>query len=223
MKQVHGIWLPDSDTHFNTYITPDATFGGTYQLKKLDRAVEFVKTRGVAIDIGAHVGLWSKVLASRFEHVYAFEPLKPHRDCFARNLEGIGNVTLFGYALSDKSEQLNIRMPLDNTGHSHVAKDYDGDASREWECHAVPLDSLKWPDKLKIDFVKIDVEGWELAVVRGAEETLRKHWPVIIIEQKPHGNAERYGWKQRDALAQLLRWGFKEVAHISGDHILVPA
>lgn len=220
MKKVHGIYLPETDTHFDNMITPDGRGGGTYQLKKYLKAREYVQVRGVAVDIGAHVGLWSRVMARDFQQVLAFEPLMAHRDCFNLNLSEFSNVSLFPFALSDKEQDLNIVTPIDNTGHSHVAKGPSVSGNVE-QVHAVRLDSFSWHEKMKIDFMKIDVEGWELAVLRGAEATIKKHRPVIIIEQKPHGNAERYGWGQHDAVKLLLSWGFRQVALISGDHILV--
>jgi FkbM family methyltransferase len=214
MKEIHRIWLPESDTHFDNYISvgADAVDGkGTYQLKKYRAAKEFVKNFGLAIDIGAHVGLWSRVMAHDFEQVMAFEPLRTHIDCFQRNMHGLMNVSLFAYALSDRPDELTIHMPPDNTGHSHVSS--TGERVR-----AVKLDSFRIDRR--IDFMKIDVEGWELPVIEGAYETIMSDRPVIIIEQKPHGNAERYGWKQHAAVEKLKAWGYVERKVISGDHIL---
>ncbi len=216
MKNIHGIWLPETDTHFDTMITvgPNEVHGkGTYQLKKYRAALGYCNARGLAVDIGAHVGLWSRVMSYDFARVVAFEPLPDHVACFERNLEGRDNVDLHRFAISSAPGQLRIHMPADNTGHAHVSSDNSGTI-----CEAITLDSFKLLQK--IDFLKIDVEGWETAVVQGATETILRDKPVIIIEQKPHGNAERYGWEQRKALGMLLRMGYKEVLSISGDHIL---
>lgn len=214
MKTVHGIYLPSGDTHFDTMIAPN----GTYQLKKFNKAMEFVRNRDIALDIGAHVGLWTRVMSPKFSEVYCFEPMTEHRECWEKNTRGLVNVTMFPLALSDKPEQLPMTMPVNNTGHTHVAR-HDEPVTETVE--AVTLDSIKLPGSGKIDFVKIDVEGFETAVVKGGEQTLRRHRPVIIIEQKPNGNAEAQGYRQKDALRLLLQWGFKQVAEISGDHILV--
>jgi FkbM family methyltransferase len=212
MKQIRGIWFPDGDTHFQAQLaaSPLVAGKGTYQFAKYQAALRHVRRRDHAVDVGAHVGLWSRLMAMDFAKVTAFEPLAEHRECFARNLEGASNVNLHPFALSDRLERLSIHMPADNTGHAHVRKDGES-------VLAVPLDSQKCAG---IDLLKIDVEGFELQVVTGAEQTIRSHRPVIVIEQKPN-NAERYGNGRLDAVRLLKSWGMKEAQVLKGDHIMV--
>jgi FkbM family methyltransferase len=219
MKQVHGIYLPETDTHFDNMISvgKDAVAGkGTYQLKKYHAALQFVENKGFAVDVGAHVGLWSRVMSYDFIEVAAFEPLTAHRDCFNKNLINRHNVTLYPFAVSDTAHRVQIGMPEDNTGHAHVVG--KGERLSGEQCEAIRLDSMRFDRR--VDFLKIDVEGWELPVIQGAETMIRRDRPTIIIEQKPHGNAERYGWGQHDAVNLLRQWGFVQQTVIAGDHIL---
>jgi FkbM family methyltransferase len=219
MKLVEGIWIPKGDTHFPPILAASPKVDGkaTYQLKKYHEARKHVRAFGFAVDVGGHVGLWARVMAKDFEHVVSFEPMPIHQQCYERNLEGHNNVTLFRYALSDRQTTLNIHMPADNTGHSHAAS--SPNAKDVTLVPAVPMDALEFP--ARIDFLKIDVEGYEKFVVLGAEQTIRDHKPVIIIEQKPNGNAERYGEHQHAAVNLLKAWGMREVGVMAGDHILV--
>jgi hypothetical protein len=57
-----------------------------YQYHKLVAAMKFVRSFRVAINVGAHVGMWSMHLARRFDHVFAFEPIPLHRACFTGNV-----------------------------------------------------------------------------------------------------------------------------------------
>ena len=57
-------------------------------------------------------------------------------------------------------------------------------------------------------------------MIEGAENTIKAHRPVMVVEQKPN-NAERYGRGRWDAVNVLKSWGMKEKAVISGDHIMV--
>jgi hypothetical protein len=74
---VAGIHLPDSDTHFGPILEASERVDGkgTYQLAKLRRAVALVQHKGHAVDVGAQVGLWTRVLAREFQFVTAFEPV----------------------------------------------------------------------------------------------------------------------------------------------------
>jgi FkbM family methyltransferase len=225
MKQVHGIWIPSSDTHFTGMISGGRNLvdgKGTYQLPKYKAALSKVReSRRVAVDVGGHVGLWSRLMAKDFKHLVAFEPLPEHVDCYRRNMLEFANrdIALYQRAVSDRSGQmLEIEMPTDNTGHAHVFM--GGNPLNGLPCvESIAIDDVEFPDV--IDFMKIDVEGWELNVLQGAKETIMMHKPVIIIEQKGNGNAERYGLGQHDAVKLLKRWGMREDTVISGDHIMV--
>lgn len=221
MKQVNGIWLPSTDnhlpTHFNLMINPLIDGKATYQWRKYVRAMTHVKHRGHAVDIGAQIGLWTRVMALDFERVTSFEPLPEHHECFELNVT-VPNVILHKVALSDGSGEFDLVSPAETTGNTHVmAVGEIADKSRVVTVSAHPMDSFGLTD---INFLKIDVEGYELPVVLGAERTIRKYKPVIIIEQKPNGNAERYGRKRLEALDTLKSWGGKVAWEISGDFLV---
>lgn len=211
MKQVRGIWLPDNDTHFEGQIASSPLVGGkpTYQLVKYRVAMEHVKQRRHAIDVGAHVGLWSRVMAIDFEHVTAFEPMAELRSCFSRNVDA-GNVVLIGAAVGAVSGSIRIAMPADNSGNACVT-----DSGEK-----VPMSALDGLKVEALDFLKIDVEGYELEAIRGAEATVKRCRPVMVVEQKPN-NAERYGFGRWDAVNLLKSWGMREAAVLSGDHVMV--
>jgi FkbM family methyltransferase len=211
MKEIGGIWLPAGDQHFKDQLRHGPVIGGkaTYQYRKYQAALSRVEKREHAVDVGGHVGLWSRVMAMDFEKVSAFEPLAAHRACFARNVEA-ANVTLHPYALGSVPGELCLHMPEDNTGHAHVREDGE-------ECQALRLDDLTLPP---LDFLKIDVEGFELEVIAGGEETIRRDRPVMVVEQKAD-NAERYGRGRWDAVNLLKSWGMREAVVIGGDHVMI--
>ncbi len=212
MKQIQGMWFPDGEQHFIPQLASNPIIDGkgTYQYNKYRAALNHVVNRSHAVDIGAHVGLWSRLMARDFTSVTAFEPLAEHVECFDKNLADSMNVQLYRFALDSKQGKLALTMPTDNTGSSHVSKKGEEVESRD-------LDSFHLKG---IDFLKIDVEGYELPVILGGEMTIRKEKPVIIIEQKPNGNAERYGRERFAALDMLKSWGGQVVFEMGGDFLV---
>ena len=69
-----------------------------------------------------------------------------------------------------------------------------------------------------VDFIKIDVEGYELPMIRGGEQTIKACKPNIVIEQK--GNEAAYGEPRDAALVLLKSWGMMDLEVLSGDHIM---
>ena len=125
MKQIKGIWLPDDDTHFEEHLNkgPEFKGAGTYQYSKITQALACVKRYEVALDIGAHVGLWSRVLTHYFRRIYAFEPVPNHIICFLRNLrEQIKHerVILIPIAIGNEQTDIYINTVTDNSGNAHV-------------------------------------------------------------------------------------------------------
>lgn len=202
MKCVEGIWLPDHEEHLLQYAQ---THGWSYQDHKLQAALKYVENWTRVIDVGAHVGLWSKSLVEFFDHVEAFEPVEDHRECFEKNVSG---ANLYPYALSDKETRLAMKVEGGSSGDSYV----HGAGNIE----ARTLDSFGFED---VGFIKIDCEGYELFVVRGAKETLLKNRPVLIVEQKPR-KAKKYGLEDTAAVKYLETLGAKLREQISGDYIL---
>lgn len=211
MRQVRGIWLPDGDVHMAEQIespgNPMFLGKGTYQRNKYLAAMKRVRRRGHAVDVGANVGLWSRLMVLDFALVTAIEPIAEHRECFVRNVDG---AIMLPVAVGALPGQARIIVPSE-----HVMSAYVADEGEFVE--VVTLDSLGLGP---VDFLKIDIEGYEYECLLGGEQTIREARPVIILEQKP-GHAERYGRDQWDAVRLLEAWGMREVDVINGDHIMV--
>lgn len=207
MKQVNGIWLPDEDTYFEALLQKSQL----WEPEKLALALSHVKNLRTAIDVGAHVGLYASTLANNFNNVFAIEANKPTFDCLVKNMSAFDNVTSYNLAIGHKEERLSICRDATrdgNTGSYYVGPQNDFQVSVDM----IRLDQLEFE---AVDFLKIDVEGFETNVLRGGMVTIDKWSPVILMEEKR--------FKGRYDLAPagdiLLAIGYKRVASIRNDHI----
>ena len=164
MPNENSFWVLYGQHTAPTYIE-DA--GGGQELQR-NAALKYVQSWRTCLDIGSNIGQWTRPLAKQFEKVICFEPNPNFRECFERNIQS-SKVTLFPYGLSDREHY------AEQDFNSTILKDVDGDI----ECRT--LDSFKLGN---IDFVKIDVDGFEVPLLNGAIKTLTDNSPVINIEMK---------------------------------------
>jgi FkbM family methyltransferase len=212
-KFVYGWWIPKEDQHFESYFSQSVQAAGKrrYQPQHMDRCFLHIKNRrNTAIDIGAHCGFWSFILGKNFKKVYAFEPVEIFRQCFKKNIP-YENVELLPIALGNKNSFVSMNVELENTGVTHISNKID-------EANLVELKKLDDYEYNNIDFIKIDVEGFENQVVLGAKETLIRNKPIIIVEQK--GFSNRYNETQLEAIDTLKSYGAKVIDQVVKDYLL---
>ena len=168
IREQRGIYVPEQDT---------AKFWSKdFEVREYNR----ISPRGkLAIDIGAHVGIWTRRLAKDFENVIAFEPLQKHIECHKKNCEGLDNITLHEVAMSNENGTNTIRTTNFNSGMSTLIKKRKTKNSSTHTIETRTLDSFDLPE---MDFIKIDVEGWEQQVLEGAKNTILKYKPMMYIE-----------------------------------------
>jgi FkbM family methyltransferase len=208
-----GIYFPDGEINMTEWMTlrGEVVDGrGTYQIKKLRKAVSYCKRFRTAVDGGCHVGTWTRQLAKRFAHVHAFEPVSAHRECFALNVEA-RNVVLHPCALGEHEGRVSISSEPHSSGESWVSGPGD-----------IPMYTLDSFDLIDVDLIKLDVEGTELPILRGAARLLERCRPVVCVEQKK-GHAERFGLPDTGAVDYLQSLHYELAEEIFGDYILVPA
>ena len=211
-RLVASIYLPLHDEHFAAHLLrgPMVDGRGTYQLAKLRAALAVSPRRGLAVDVGAHVGLWTRILAMEFAAVAAIEPMPEHAECLRLNTAHQPNVTLHELALGEEvAGKLSFERSEEGIATARVA--VFGDC-----VPACRLDDLSLSG---VDFLKIDCEGYELFVVRGGEETIRRDRPTVVIEQKK-GRASRYGVDRLAGVALLRSWGAEVKWLMAGDYCL---
>jgi len=147
-----------------------------------------------AIDVGANIGTVSYFLSKYSRENHAFE-INPH---LAEKLRraGLANTKIYEIGLSDSRRSARLRVPV--AGHGLVfgnatieaSNNLDGRATVEQELPVAMLDDFLLRD---VGIIKIDVEGHELAVLRGATKTLERERPSLVIEIVERMNGHAFG------------------------------
>ena len=195
------------------------------RLARLDYPYEFreeiaaaVAPGDTVIDVGANVGQYTALLADLVGptgRVIAFEPV-PRTFGILQSVVsglGLGNVEPLAVALGEvdgTASMIDVRDAdgLPDPGLSHLGSSTDGDAV---DVSVARLDSLC--EQIRLDacsFVKIDVEGAELLVLRGAVAFLATHRPTILVELDREMSA-RYGCSPTETTAFLERVGYERL------------
>jgi len=133
---------------------------------------------GVFVDVGACRGLYTFMVAHKGYRVHAFEPSPEALRTLSREAEKYPNIKLHPYALGEKEKtgRLNLHLACGHDGFIAQSTDYTGETV---EAEIKTLDSLQIKD---VEVVKIDTEGYELPILRGARETLQSQKPRLVIE-----------------------------------------
>ena len=201
------IWIPDNDNY--------TRWGANYEQKQVKGTMKHISERGVALDCGGHVGIWSKRLSYLFDTVIAFEPIPKHIECYKKNCTE-SNITLNECALSDEETTMDMKMGTGrNTGRStleYKSNLVKGD-NEIIQIQTKTLDSFKLP---KVDFMKIDVEMHEVKLLNGAIETLVRCKPIIFIEDKNHF----YG-KVPNGVELLYSLGYEAIGYLGAYNYLL--
>jgi FkbM family methyltransferase len=139
--------------------------------RELSRINEFVPSDRGAVDVGVWWGPWSWWLARRVPHVDAFEP---NADLVRRLTPALPrNVDLHCVALSDRTGVSDLWIPAHGTGTEGRSSLEVGVMQKEFTSRQVAISRLDDFNLKDIGFVKIDVEGHELAVLRVHESITR--------------------------------------------------
>ncbi len=161
---------------------------------------QLIRSDSVILDVGSHAGQFAKLFARLAPrgHVYAFEPgsyalsiLRP-----VIRLSRFRNITVLPFGLGDAPAELDLSVPIKPSGSvgyglSHmgaVNSVSDGERHLDWR-HVEESIRISTIDEVvaarrieRVDFIKADIEGWEMRMLAGAEATISRHHPALMIE-----------------------------------------
>ena len=148
-----------------------------------------IPRKRVMIDIGANIGIFARPSAEQFEHVICFEPVFKNFEVLQKNLETYSNVELHNLGLSNRDQTATFEFQTLKCGHTKQVEEFV--PNPEFEQHTGELTTLDRFNFQNVDWIKIDVEGFENAVLEGSRDTIQRNRPWLLIEDNGQQDQHR--------------------------------
>ncbi len=215
--------------HANGLFNPDGSIYETnsvYQfMNKIIEDNYHLKRDSVnVIDIGAQVGLYSffaKFLD--YTNFYSFEPFPESYKLLNENLQlnNIQNVKTFNIGLSNKVGKSYLNSCINHNGFHTLGDNlirFNKDECKPIEINTDTIDNMFFNNNLKVDYIKIDTEGWEYFILQGATNILKKYKPVLQLEWN-RDNMKQCNVDEKNLYSFLQSYGYNVVS-IAGEEVL---
>lgn len=173
---------------------------------------DYLHRSDVFMDIGANVGAYLFQLEEKLHHhhIIAFEP---NKKLYFRLRRIFPKLRIFAIALSDVNTTAKFKIPvingkkLSSRGTLQTELKEDGESNAEFsEVKVIRLDDWAEIEELKkLNFIKIDVEGNELQTLRGAEKTIKKFRPTLMVEIEQRHHTEPV-W---NIISEVKNWHYE--------------
>ena len=134
------------------------------------------------VDVGANIGNHSILFSNFFKKVTSFEPQKEVFEVLKLNTRKIQNISIINKGLSDIEKKENIKIPNNKRGMGSLVYDFP---ENSYYNELINLINYDKNFNEEISYVKIDVEGYEIEVIKSMSLNIKKYMPVISFECNP--------------------------------------
>lgn len=168
-----GFAVVETDSHISKWVIENKRLD--FDQNSMPEILRYINEGDSIIDVGANIGCYSYGFLNKIGHeghIVCYECNPTAFECLKYNLGKYDNVMLFKIAIGDMTGNVKIAEDI-NLGASHCYLDPEGH---------IPMRTIDSFNLQKVDFIKIDAEGWELHILRGAAETIKKFHPKLYIE-----------------------------------------
>lgn len=157
-----------------------------YETTESAMIMRLVEPEDCVIDIGANMGWYSINIAKKYPNskIYAFEPIPKTYHYLSENisLNSVRNIEALPFGLSNEKNDLVFYFYPEGGVNASIANVSEREDVELINCHVEKLDDVVEQKKLKIDFIKCDVEGAELFAFKGGIESIKRDKPIVFTE-----------------------------------------
>lgn len=198
-------------------VLSEKIFFGDFEIEELSFFSRYIGKDFVVFDVGANIGLhslYASKLVGTNGKVFSFEPVNKTFNRLKENIEinSVTNISAYNLALSNENGKETMTISLDGfdawnsiAGNQQII----GENFVEEKIVIQTLDDFvkEHCPNLKIDFIKIDTEGWELNVLEGAKDYLKNNSPFLMVEYALNV-LENFDRKLEDIFDTLTSYGY---------------
>ncbi len=179
MRKLENGWcVPEGDIKMTTHVETDTSVENPgYEQRHRDTILSHIPIKETFVDVGANLGIWSIAMSKHFKKVIAFEPSPRNRECLEQNVSGRADIR--PYAVGNENGVVQFYDAIKNCGDCKVVTPSIGSKKNQYEVGLVKLDDQEITN---CSLIKIDVQGYELPVILGAEKIITEQQPWIIFE-----------------------------------------
>lgn len=212
-----GIWVTDEEDQHWCY-EPDSwlsalgkELGWAHEEAELHNVVCALRAGGTYVDVGAHVGAFAIPVARahRDVQIELFEPIPATRSLLEKNLARNGvadRVRIWPCAVG--AHAYRTRMSGVDGVANHLVEAGKAAGPGAVDVQVETLDGLLLDQVRRVDVIKCDIEGGELAAMRGAEQILRRDHPNLMLEIDRRFTP-RFGYEPRELFEFLSCLGYR--------------
>lgn len=201
MKMIANLWCPEIMSGPHAYMR---------RSKSLDDQIALCPQRRTCVQAGGHIGIYPIKLAQHFEEVYTFEPELENFSCLQLNTKHLDNVVRNNSFLGSDSQKRELRKHSKSTGGHQTGEPASTGIT------TTAIDEYKF---IFLDAIFLDVEGFEIEILRGALDTIKRCHPLLVLEE--NGKGKRYGAAVGDLASMMRPYGYRLVASEGEDIVLM--
>ncbi len=183
----------------------------TYENEILDFFKKIIKPDWTIFDIGGNVGWYTINLKKHYKdlNIFTFEPIPKTFEMLTENCElnKIPTDNLFNIGFSDEDKDAVFYVYPEGCGNSSLQNLSGNSTVKEIRAKLKRIDTFIKENNLKIDYIKIDVEGAEFLAFKGAYETIKRDKPIIFTELLRKWSA-KFNYHPND----VIKW-FKDLGY----------
>lgn len=194
---IKGWWWPKGDN--GAWQGPKSDWENHHKV----RMFNYVKELDTVITAGGNCGMYTRFYADIFKHVYTFEPDAINFHCLVLN-NPFENVIKYNTALGDHTGFISVlRAGDDNVGMHKVVEDPEA---------YIPIMTVDSMALRACNLIQLDVEGYEINVLKGAVETIKRYRPCIVGENcGEHSEVHQF----------LTAIGYRSINQVAADTVYV--